>query len=201
MKKILLFLLITLFSCNQNNSAFELSKIIEQFENYDNNNKEKSPLGNFSEESIKSYALFCENLLTDLNKINFDKLSDDDKISYELLEFILKFKKSDYDFKKHWNPILSDSGFHSSLTYRVRPITTKESALKYLKVLKAIPKYIEQQKILIKKGLDAGMGQPLIIFKGYESTYNKHITKNAEENFYFSPFLNLPKYIYKQIVD
>ena len=79
----------------------------------------------------------------------------------------MKFKKSDYDFKKHWNPILSDSGFHSSLTYRVRPITTKESALKYLKVLKAIPKYIEQQKILIKKGLDAGMGQPLIIFKGY----------------------------------
>ena len=151
MKKILLFLLITLFSCNQNNSAFELSKIIEQFENYDNNNKEKSPLGNFSEESIKSYALFCENLLTDLNKINFDKLSDDDKISYELLEFILKFKKSDYDFKKHWNPILSDSGFHSSLTYRVRPITTKESALKYLKLLKAIPKYIDQQKILIKK--------------------------------------------------
>ncbi len=58
MKKILLFLLITLCSCNQNNSAFELSKIIEQFENYDNNNKEKSPLGNYSEESIKSYALY-----------------------------------------------------------------------------------------------------------------------------------------------
>ena len=201
MKKILLLLLITLFSCNQNNSAFNLSKIIDQFENYDNGNKEESPLGNYTEESIKSYALFCQNLLTDLNKINFEKLSDDDKISYELLKFILKFKKSDYDYKKHWNPILSDSGFHSSLTYRVKPITNKESALKYLKVLKAIPKYIEQQKILIKKGLNAGMGQPLIIFKGYESTYNKHITKNAEENFYFSPFLNLPKSLDKKSID
>ena len=93
MKKILLFLLITLFSCNQNNSTFKLIKIIEQFENYDNDNKEKSPLGNYTEESIKNYALFCQNLLNDLNKININKLSDDDKISYELLKFILKFKK------------------------------------------------------------------------------------------------------------
>ena len=201
MKKILLFILITLISCNKNNSSSELSKIIKQFENYDSNTKEKSPLGDYSEENIKKYALFCENLLTDLNKINFNKLSDDDKISYELLGFILKFKKLDYDFKKHWNPILSDSGFHSSLTYRVKPLTNKKSALKYLKILKAIPKYIEQQKILIKKGLNAGMGQPLIIFKGYESTYNKHITENAEENFYFSPFLTLPKSLGNQTID
>ncbi len=201
MKKILLFILVTFISCNNNNSASELSKIIKQFENYDSNTKEKSPLGDYSEENIKKYALFCENLLTDLNKINFNKLSDDDKISYELLGFILKFKKLDYDFKKHWNPILSDSGFHSSLTYRVKPLTNKKSALKYLKILKAIPKYIEQQKILIKKGLNAGMGQPLIIFKGYESTYNKHITKNAEENFYFSPFLTLPKSLGNQTID
>ena len=201
MKKILLFILITFFSCNQNNSDSQLTRIIKQFENYDSDTKEKSPLGDHSEESIKKYALFCENLLTDLKKINFNNLSDDDKISYELLEFILKFKKLDYDFKKHWNPILSDSGFHSSLTYRVRPITNKKSALKYLKILKAIPKYIEQQKILIRKGLDIGIGQPLIIFKGYESTYNKHITNNAEENFYFSPFLNLPKSLGNQTID
>ena len=201
MKKILLFILIIFISCNKNNSASELSRIIKQFENYDSNTKEKSPLGDYSEENIKKYALFCENLLTDLNKINFNKLSDNDKISYELLGFILKFKKLDYDFKKHWNPILSDSGFHSSLTYRVKPLTNKKSALKYLKILKAIPKYIEQQKILIKKGLNAGMGQPLIIFKGYESTYNKHITDNAEENFYFSPFLTLPKSLGNQTID
>ncbi|MDC3241232.1 DUF885 domain-containing protein, partial [Flavobacteriaceae bacterium] len=68
----------------------------------------------------------------------------------------------------------------------------KKSALAYLKLLKAIPSYIEQQSVLIKKGLDAGMGQPLVIFKGYESTYEQHITKTAEENFYYSPFLKLP---------
>ena len=201
MKKVLLIIIVILYSCNQKKSDSQLEKIIYQFENYKADSKEDFPLGNYSEESIKKYAFFCEELLIDLKKVNSNNLSDDHKISYELLEFILKFKKLDYDYKKHWNPILSDSGFHSSLTYRVRPITTKKSALKYLKILKAIPKYIEQQKILIKKGLDAGMGQPLIIFKGYESTYNKHITENAEQNFYFSPFLNLPKSLGEETID
>ena len=106
-----------------------------------------------------------------------------------------------YQYKTHWNPILSDAGFHSNLTFRVRPISSKKSALKYLNLLKAIPVYIDQQSALIEKGLNAGMGQPLIIFNGYSSTYEQHITKTPEENFYYSPFLKLPDQISKQEKD
>ena len=120
--------------------------------------------------------------------VNIEKLSEDSQISYKLLNFVLNETIVKYKFKTHWNPILSDGGFHLSLTFRVRPLTDKKSAIKYLKLLKAIPDYINQQKVLIKKGLDAGMGQPLVIFKGYESSYNLHITDSAEENFYYSPF-------------
>jgi len=83
----------------------------------------------------------------------------------------------------------------------VRPITSKKTALKYLTLLKAIPTYIDQQKELISKGLEAGIGQPLVIFEGYESTYEQHITPTAEENFYYSPFLNLPEPISKREKD
>jgi uncharacterized protein (DUF885 family) len=31
-----------------------------------------------------------------------------------------------------------------------------------------------------------------VIFKGYETSYNQHITIDAESNFYFKPFLDLP---------
>jgi len=127
-----------------------------------------------------------------LEQINSKTFTEDDKISYTLLQFVLNEAVVRYEYKTHWNPILSDAGFHSSLTYRVRPLTDKQSALNYLKLLKAIPENIEQQTNLIKKGLDAGMGQPLVIFKGYESTYDQHITASAEDNFYYSPFLKLP---------
>jgi uncharacterized protein (DUF885 family) len=36
------------------------------------------------------------------------------------------------------------------------------------------------------------VSQPLIIFKGYESTYNDNIVDNFEDSFYYSPFKNLP---------
>ncbi len=193
MKKIFLVGL-AFFSTNCSNPSGEekLNKIISSYENYKSYQTDENPLGNYTEERFETYANFCDSLKNKLREIDPKKLTDDDQISYSLLNFSLNETVVKYKFKTHWNPILSDAGFHSSLTYRVRPLTDKESALKYLNLLKAIPKYISQQSILIKKGLDAGMGQPLVIFRGYESTYDLHITKTAEENFYYSPFLKLP---------
>jgi len=193
MNKILCFVFsLLLISCNVSTPKDQLNEIIATYENYGKSKKEDSPLGDYTETRFEAYAKFSDSLKTVLGAIDPNKLSADDRISHTLLHFVLNETVVKYDFKTHWNPILSDAGFHSSLTYRVRPITNKKSALAYLKLLKAIPTYIEQQSVLIKKGLDAGMGQPLVIFKGYESTYEQHITKTAEENFYYSPFLKLP---------
>ncbi len=189
----LLYFLFLLISCSKDSSKDSLNNLIASYENYKKNKNENFPLGVFTEERFETYANFCDSLKVELNKIDSKKLNEDDLISYNLLEFILNETVIKYKYKTHWNPILSDGGFHSSLTYRVRPITNKKSALSYLKLLKSIPNYINQQSTLIKKGIDAGISQPLVIFKGYRSTYEKHITLTAEENFYYTPFKNLPK--------
>ena len=189
----LLYFLFLLISCSKYSSKDSLNNLITSYENYKKNKNENYPLGVFTEERFETYANFCDSLKVELNKIDSKKLNEDDLISYNLLEFVLNETVIKYKYKTHWNPILSDGGFHSSLTYRVRPITNKKSALSYLKLLKSIPNYLNQQSTLIKKGIDAGISQPLIIFKGYQSTYEKHITPTAEENFYYTPFKNLPK--------
>ena len=189
----LLYFLFLLISCSKYSSKDSLNNLIASYENYKKNKNENYPLGVFTEERFETYANFCDSLKVELNKIDSKKLNEDDLISYNLLEFILNETVIKYKYKTHWNPILSDGGFHLSLTYRVRPITNKKSALSYLKLLKSIPNYINQQSTLIKKGIDAGISQPLVIFKGYRSTYEKHITLTAEENFYYTPFKNLPK--------
>ena len=189
----LLYFLFLLISCSKYSSKDSLNNLIASYENYKKNKNENYPLGVFTEERFETYANFCDSLKVELNKIDSKKLNEDDLISYTLLEFVLNETVIKYKYKTHWNPILSDAGFHSSLTYRVRPITNKKSALSYLKLLKSIPNYLNQQSTLIKKGIDAGISQPLIIFKGYQSTYEKHITPTAEENFYYTPFKNLPK--------
>ena len=189
----LLYFLFLLISCSKYSSKDSLNNLIASYENYKKNKNENYPLGVFTEERFETYANFCDSLKVELNKIDSKKLNEDDLISYNLLEFVLNETVIKYKYKTHWNPILSDGGFHLSLTYRVRPITNKKSALSYLKLLKSIPNYINQQSTLIKKGIDAGISQPLVIFKGYRSTYEKHITLTAEENFYYTPFKNLPK--------
>tara|TARA_Y200000002_G_scaffold234976_1_gene194099 strand:+ start:478 stop:2184 length:1707 start_codon:yes stop_codon:yes gene_type:complete len=198
--KIILISFFFLFSCSKSISERQLNTIIDSYENY-NAKGDDSPLGQYTESRFKEYASFCDSLKTELKSVNIEKLSDDSQISYNLLNFVLNETIVKYKFKTHWNPILSDGGFHLSLTFRVRPLTDKKSSIKYLKLLKAIPDYINQQKVLIKKGLDAGMGQPLVIFKGYESSYNLHITDSAEENFYYSPFLKLPSQLSKKDKD
>ena len=45
---------------------------------------------------------------------------------------------------------------------------------------------------MYKRQLEKGVSQPLVIFKGYESTYNDHITKDFESNYFYSPFNKLP---------
>ena len=190
------FLLVCVFllliGCQKNTPKQHLNSIIETYQNHKENENQDFPLGDYRELSFEKYATFCDSLLTELNTMDSTLFNEDDLISYTLLKFVLNETLEKFKFKSHWNPILSDAGFHSSLTYQVRPITSKKGALNYLKKLKAIQDYIDQQTQLIRKGLKVGMGQPLVIFKGYESTYDQHITSTAEENFYYSPFLDLP---------
>ena len=193
MKKVLFGILISLsIGCSPTHPSQQLKALIESYQTFQNHRDSAYPLGDYSESKFERRAFFCDSLLNQLNRLAPDTLEEEDRISYALLKFVLNEAVTSYAFKTHWNPILSDAGFHSSLTYQVRPLSSKSTALNYLNKLKAIPLYLKQQTDLIRKGLKVGMGQPLVIFKGYESTYEQNITTTAEENFYYSPFLNLP---------
>ena len=191
MKYIYFFVLIFICSCNTNEQNLEA--IIQEYQNYESYDNEEYPLGNFSPEYFKSEKEFAENILLKLSKIDTDKLDENDNISYELLSFVLNDVIAYYDFERFLNPLLSDSGFHSSLVYNVRPLYNYNQVKSYLNKLNAIPNYVDQYLPLISEGLKKGVSQPLVIFNGYESTYNDHITDNYESNYFYSPFKNLPK--------
>ena len=169
-----------------------LLECIDQYEAYDSYNREIFPLGDHTEERYQADYDFYGTLLEKINGIAVAKLTSEDRISLKLLKFLVEDHRANFEFKTHLNPLLSDSGFHNSLVYRVRPLTSKKQSIAYLKMLQAIPIFVDQNLILLKKGIESGVSQPLIIFDGYESSYDKHITETVENNFYFSPFKNLP---------
>jgi len=187
-----LVLLLAMSCEKKNNASSQLAEVIKDVQDHEGYDKKEYPLGLFTKEYFKAEAEFAQEQLYVLDKIDGTSLSETESISLKLLKFKLQ-ESIDYNsFERYLNPLLSDSGFHLSLPYMVRPITNYKQAKEYLSKLNALPVYVDQNLDLIKEGLEKGVSQPRVIFKGYESTYDTHIIDSIENSFFYSPFKNLP---------
>tara|TARA_R110000868_G_scaffold89492_3_gene249100 strand:- start:8735 stop:10471 length:1737 start_codon:yes stop_codon:yes gene_type:complete len=187
--------LVLIFGCKKK-EEFEkpktLQSLIKEYQDHEGYDKKTHPLGLFAKDYFKSEAEFAQITLDKLSKINKTHLNETDLISAELLTFVLQDQIDYYKFEQYLNPLLSDSGFHSDLTYEVRPLVNYNQVKEYLNKLNAIPEFVNQNLKNLREGLAKGVSQPLVIFKGYESTYNDHIVDNYEDSFYYTPFKDLP---------
>ena len=200
----IVLLTITIQSCNQfksNKNSDRLNEVINTYQDHEGYDSKKYPLGLVTKEHYKNEADFANELLLGLSLIDTTYLDDNDKISFKLLGFKLQDIIDYYEFERHLNPLLSDTGFHSSLGYMVRPLYNYNQVKNYLNKLNAIPDYVDQYFVNLREGLSKGVSQPLVIFKGYESTYNDHITRDHKDNYFYSPFKNLPDDLNQSQID
>ena len=182
------------FSINFENPDSELlNKVITEIEERNIHDWKKYPLGLFSKEQFKKEANYAKKQLKQLNKINPKNLSETESISLELLKFKLQDTIDYYDFERFLNPLLSDSGFHTSFPFIVRPFQNYNQVKRYLDQLNAIPDRVNQFLPLLREGLEKGVSQPLVIFDGYESSYNDHIVSDFKESYFYTPFNDLPR--------
>ena len=200
----IVLLIITIQSCNQfknNKNSNHLNEIINTYQDHEGYDSKKYPLGLVTKEHYKNEADFANELLLRLSLIDTTYLDENDKISFKLLGFKLQDIVDYYEFERHLNPLLSDAGFHSSLGYMVRPLYNYDQVINYLNKLNAIPDYVDQYFVNLREGLSKGVSQPLVIFEGYESTYNDHITRDYKDNYFYSPFKDLPDDLNQSQID
>ncbi|WP_053976197.1 DUF885 domain-containing protein [Mangrovimonas xylaniphaga] len=199
-KYICLILILALLGCQKESSTVtqvpkakqELDTIIKHYEDHKGYDEKTYPLGLYTKTYYQAEAEFAKSQLEELKALDVSGLSETDRISAELLSFELQDIIDYYEFEQYLNPLLSDTGFHSNLTYEVRPLTNYEQVRDYLNRLNAIPEFVDQHFENLREGLKKGVSQPLVIFKGYESTYDDNIVENFEDSYYYSPFKNLP---------
>jgi uncharacterized protein (DUF885 family) len=184
-----------------NASKTELETLIESYEERESYDKKEYPLGLFTREHYKAEAQYAENQIQYFARIKMDELSKTQQISAKLLQFVLQDQRDYYKFERFLNPLLSDSGFHSSLNYQIRPIYNATDAKEYLRKLNALPEFVNQHFVNLREGLAKGISQPKVIFKGYESTYNNHIVADFEQSPFYQPFKKLPSNFSKKYKD
>ncbi len=176
----------------QQNSSEELKNIIRTVEGYEVYDSKAYPLGRFQEKLKKQESDFAQSQLVELKKLNSSELSETEQLSAELMRFRLQNTVDEYTYKMHLNPIQADQGFHLNLNYRIKPILSHTDAKRYLNVLNAIPAFVSEHLVVLKKGLDEGLSQPKIIFNGYGSTYDVHIVTDYTQSGFYDPFTALP---------
>ena len=171
----------------------ELNKIIENVQDHKSYEIKEYPLGLYTEDHYRRESLFASEQLKKLNLLNGSEMSQTDMISLELLKHKLQETIDTFETKFYLNPLLSDAGFHLSLPYNVTQLANYSQVKTYLNKLNAIPEYVDQHLILLRKGLKLGITQPRVIFEGYESTYNDQLVKKFKDSYYYSPFNDLPE--------
>ena len=197
-----LFLLLSFTACKKSSSSEQLELLIAKYEKpreYD------FKRGESVDSTVKYYeaeATFSKDLIAEIEKVSPENLSESNKISRELLLFVLQDKIDQYRFKMYLNPITSESAFHLRLNRMAnRTFKNEKQIHSYFKQLENLPKRVDYNLALLKVGVEEGISQPKAVFNEYDKTYNKHIVSDVTKSDFYKPFLKLPSSLSKEKKD
>jgi len=136
---------------------------------------------------------FYKQLNNQLEAINKNSLPFKEQINYELLKHDILDNLAGYRYKSYLNPIISYEGFHTSLaSQRDKILSSKKDADQYIVMLQDVPRYVEENLQLMRKGLSIGISQPKVIINELQSTYQQHIVDSVENSVFWKPLLKKP---------
>ena len=136
-----------------------------------------------------------ENFRDRLEDIDQRDLSAEDRLNYDLFEFVLFHRIKNARFRPYRIPFLSDSGFHTSIVRMAEsmPFDDLEDYENYLARLRAIPTYFAQQIENMRLGIAEGFTMPRAILEGIVPSISAQIVGNADDSSFFEPFKSLPE--------
>ncbi|WP_211481054.1 DUF885 domain-containing protein [Alteromonas confluentis] len=137
-----------------------------------------------------------ESVLKQLDALNVEALSAENKVNYEVYRYQIETKITDQKFRMYEKPLEGDTAFWSNLTYLAREtFHTEQDYVNYIKWLNDMPRYFDQQISNMKLGLARGYTLPKISLVGREASVKSVVEASGEDNIYFQPFTKLPSKI------
>jgi uncharacterized protein (DUF885 family) len=149
-------------------------------------------LENLSAEFLEKKYKKNTQLLAELDAIDRDKLSEENRINLTILRGQVQNSVDEYVFNTHYMPLTSEYGFHSSLSFMISSsdYTKAKDYQLYLAKLQQIPRYFTQNIGWMRKGLEVGLTQPKAVLEGYQDSITAYIVDDATKSEFYKPFLN-----------
>ena len=132
--------------------------------------------------------------LEKLDALDRSKLTNSERISYDLLKQDLLDSISEFEFKTYLIPLNADSGFHSEFARlpRLMPFVIFKDYENYIARLNAFPEYMRQNISLLREGIQTGMSLPAVTLQGLEASISSNIVENPEKSVFYTPFAEFP---------
>ncbi|MCO7250353.1 DUF885 domain-containing protein [Pseudoalteromonas sp. Ps84H-4] len=149
-------------------------------------------LENLSAEFLEKKYKKNTQLLAELDAIDRNKLSEENRINLTILRGQVQNSVDEYVFNAHYMPLTSEYGFHSSLSFMISSsdYTKAKDYQLYLAKLQQIPRYFTQNIGWMRKGLEVGLTQPKAVLEGYQDSITAYIVDDATKSEFYKPFLN-----------
>lgn len=131
--------------------------------------------------------------LKQLMSIDSTKLSDEDKLNYELFASMIKNRLL-YGKHRLWRlPLQSDSGYHSGLSrsWLSMSFNKIEDFDFYIERLRDYPRYFAEQIANMRLGMAEGYTMPSVVLEGLMPNFDSELVDTVEESGFFGPYISI----------
>jgi uncharacterized protein (DUF885 family) len=193
-----LFLCLFVFPLFSQSGAAALNTVIEKdaaFQEQEYSSPERA-FSDVSTEAEQRRAAFYRQELADLKKIDPAGLSGQERINYELLEFILEDRVAQVEFEAYLVPLNAEGGWYTDFLLSAgRSPKDAEGYERYIRRLAGFKHFAEQNRTLMREGLKKGRTAPYAILQGRENIVDAAIADAPEDSPFFKPFEEMPESI------
>jgi len=133
--------------------------------------------------------------LARLKAIPRDKLSDADRINYDIFARLKRDAIAAREFQADLMPITNRSGFHISfpeLPLEI-PLATSRDYENYIARLGAFEQWVDDNIELMREGIKQGMTLPGVVLEDADKAISPHIVDDASRSLLYKPFVNWPE--------
>ncbi len=198
-------LLFTIFALILTNLAFSQDankQLLDLFDRYDNYNTVNDPegatydgdhrfddqLSDLSEDANKKYYDTVRAYYKQLQALDYNALSDDNKLNYDLFKRSFDLTLEYERFNGYMMPIGQQGGIHIGFPQivNVQPVSTYEEYQKYFKRLRAFEKQVNDVIYNMKKGMAAGLMPPAFIIEQTIPQMENVMNVDIEKSVFYS---------------
>lgn len=154
---------------------------------------------NINEESISGEIAFYNSVQEQLKKVNYDKLTNDKKVVYDVLDFTLKDKIERYAYHPEYIPFTQFDGLPLQFPVLgsgdgIQPFNTEKDYDNWLRRMEKFPEWMDAAIENFKTGMSQNvvLPQKLVAKMIPQMNADEIVTSDFEKNIFYGPLRKFP---------